>query len=76
MSKQPRVTARDVEKIARKVGFVFKRHGRGSHDIWQHFESGRILIISYHAGDTIRPGTMNQILKSLELSSGEFIKLL
>lgn len=75
MSKQPRATAREVEKVARKAGFVFKRHGRGSHDIWQHSETGRILIISYHAGDTIRPGTMNQILKSLELSGEEFRKL-
>lgn len=75
MSKQPRVTAREVEKVARKMGFVFKRHGRGSHDIWQHLDNGRVLVISFHAGDTIRPGTMNQILKSLELNAEEFRKL-
>lgn len=76
MSRQPRVTAKQVEKIAKKQGFVFKRHGRGSHDIWQHSQSGRILVISYHSGSVIKPGTMNQILKSLGLTSNEFSDLL
>lgn len=76
MTKQPRVTAKHVEKVARKLGFVFKRHGRGSHDVWQHSSSGRILVISYHSGLTIKPGTMNQILKSLELTSEKFQEML
>ncbi|KKU55897.1 MAG: YcfA-like protein [Candidatus Amesbacteria bacterium GW2011_GWA2_47_11] len=76
MTRQPRVTARQVEKVARKLGFVFKRHGRGSHDVWQHFRDSRILVISYHSGSTIKPGTMKQILKSLELTPDKFQELL
>jgi len=76
MSKQPRATAKQVEKVAKKLGFFFKRHGRGSHDIWQHSQTGRILVISYHSGSIIKPGTMNQILKSLELTSEKFQELI
>ena len=73
--RQPRVTAKQVEKAAKKLGFVFKRHGRGSHDIWQHGINGKILVISQHSGDTIRPGTMNEILKILGLPSEQFLDL-
>lgn len=73
--KQPRVTAKEVEKVAKKFNFFFKRHGRGSHEIWQQLETGRILVISKHSGETIKPGTMNEILKSLNISSEEFQKL-
>ena len=76
MSRQPRVTAKQVEKVARELGFTFKRHGRGSHDIWQHIQTGRILVISYHSGSIVKPGTMNQILKSLDLTSKKFNDLL
>lgn len=76
MTRQPRVTAKQVEKVARKLGFVFKRHGRGSHDIWQNSQTGRILVISYHSGSTIKPGTMNQILDSLDLTPDKFTDLL
>ena len=74
--RQPRVTVKQVEKVARKMGFGFKRHGRGSHDIWENSRTGRILVMSYHSGKIVRPGTMKQMLKSLELSAEEFAKRL
>ena len=70
--RQPRVTAKQVEKVARMMGFKFKRHGRGSHDIWEQQQTGRVLVISYHSGKIVKPGTMRQVLKSLELTAEEF----
>lgn len=74
--RQPRVTVRQIEKVARKMGFKFKRHGRGSHDIWEQQQTGRILVISYHSGKIVKPGTMKQVLRSLELTSEEFARRL
>ena len=37
---------------------------------------GAVLVISYHLGRIVKPGTMKQVLRSLELTAAEFVRRL
>lgn len=72
--KIPRVTAREVERIVLRVGFKFS-HSRGSHRSY-HRENCRRVIIPFHSGKIIPPGTLKNILRQAELTPEDFSKLL
>ncbi|MCD6257385.1 type II toxin-antitoxin system HicA family toxin [Candidatus Aerophobetes bacterium] len=72
--KIPRVTAREVERIVLRVGFKFS-HSRGSHRSY-HREDCRRVIIPFHSGKIIPPGTLKNILRQAELTPEDFSKLL
>lgn len=73
MSKLPLLTANDVAKILKKLGFEFKRQ-EGSHMFFQHSD-GRTTVIPNHAGEEIDRGLLNKIVKhDLKISREEFLK--
>ena len=75
MKKLPRLTGRELGKIAERLGFVFD-HQRGSHLFYKH-PDGRVVVIPYHSGEEIGPGLLNKIIKKdLRMSREEFLKLL
>lgn len=73
MTKLPQIKPRDVEKILNKLGFT-SRSGKGSHVVFKH-PGGRRTVISVH-NRPIRTGTLRAILKQVDLSIEEFLKLL
>lgn len=72
----PAVTAKQVVKVLQKVGFVFYRVGKGSHEFYIREHDHKIVMVSQHAGDIIRRKTLNAILDAAGLTIDQFRKLL
>lgn len=75
MPKLPQAKARDLVKIAIKLGFKF-RDQSGSHAVYVH-PDGRRVTIAIHPAETIGIGLLNKIIKKdLQITREEFIRLL
>lgn len=75
MTKLPQLTAVELAKIIKKVGFEFLRQ-KGSHMFFRHAD-GRTTVIPNHPGDHIGPGLLLKIVKDdLKMSREEFEGLL
>ena len=74
MSKLPQLTALEIVKIIKKLGFEFLRQ-KGSHMFFKHSD-GRVTTIPNHPGQEIGPGLLNSIIKKdLQISREEFMKI-
>lgn len=74
MTKFSQISAKDLIKILQKVGFNIISQ-KGSHIKLRKIEPvRRTVIIPNHK--IIRPGTLNNILKMVEMSKDELQKLL
>jgi predicted RNA binding protein YcfA (HicA-like mRNA interferase family) len=71
----PAVTAREVVRVAKILGFAFRRQ-KGSHAIYRRQADGARVTVSMHAGRTIPPKTLAHILADMGISVAEFRKLL
>jgi predicted RNA binding protein YcfA (HicA-like mRNA interferase family) len=69
-----RVRGRELIRALQKAGFSIIRT-KGSHHFMRH-PDGRATVIPVHAGETIGPGLLNQILNDTEISRDELQKLL
>ena len=74
MTRLPRRTGREVVAALRVAGFETVRV-RGSHTFLRHAD-GRTTVVPVHAGETIGPGLLLQILRDCRLSVPEFEGLL
>ncbi|HKI02204.1 MAG TPA: type II toxin-antitoxin system HicA family toxin [Thermoanaerobaculia bacterium] len=70
----PSVTARELTRALERAGFVLRRQ-RGSHQIYQHIQTGQRVSVPVHTGD-IPKGTLRQILRLADLSVERFLDLL
>jgi predicted RNA binding protein YcfA (HicA-like mRNA interferase family) len=66
----PSATARELQGIARKLGFSRTRQ-TGSHERWNHAD-GRAVTIPVHGGREIGPPLFFKILRQLGISLDEF----
>ena len=75
MAKLPKLTGKELAKIAVKLGFVYS-HTTGSHMVYKH-PDGRKTVIPHHANEEIGPGLLNKIIKrDFNISRDEFMKLI
>ncbi len=75
MAKLPRLSAQELSKILKKLGFEFIRQ-EGSHMFFRH-KDGRTTIIPNHPGEDIGKGLLNKIIKKdLQILREEFEKML
>ena len=75
MPKLPKLTGKELGKVAEKLGFAYS-HTTGSHMVFKHID-GRRTTIPHHAGEEIGPGLLNKIIKQdFGISREEFINLL
>ena len=75
MPKLPRLTGKELARVAIKLGFVFN-HQTGSHMIFKH-PDGRKTTIPHHSGEEIGPGLLTKIIKyDLRISREEVLKLI
>jgi len=72
--RQPRVTADEIIKVLKSLGFE-KVDQAGSHQKWKHPLTGKQTIVSYHSGEIIRPKTFKKILEGAGLTVDDFIKI-
>jgi predicted RNA binding protein YcfA (HicA-like mRNA interferase family) len=74
MSKLPLLTALDLSKIIKTMGFELKRQ-KGSHMFFQHAD-GRTTVLPNHPGEKIDRGLLNKIIKhDLQITLEEFIAI-
>jgi predicted RNA binding protein YcfA (HicA-like mRNA interferase family) len=74
MSRARRVTGRQALKALQRTGFAVIRT-KGSHRFLRHVD-GRATVVPIHAGETLGPGLLNQILKDVEIEREDFEALL
>ncbi len=75
MSKLPVVPAREVIRIAEKLGFAFDRQ-KGSHAVYLRTSDNRRLVIPDHKGRDLKPGTLRGLIEDMGLSVDEFVRML
>jgi len=75
MSKLPVVPARDVIRVAEKLGFAFDRQ-KGSHAVYLRASDQRRLVIPVHPGRDLKPGTLRGLIDDMGLSVEEFVGML
>ncbi len=73
--KLPRITSKDIIKVAVKLGFQFDRKS-GSHAIYYRDSDKRRIVVPIHSGKIIKPKTLSGIIKDMGLESNEFQSLL
>jgi len=61
-----RVRGRELIRALKKAGFSVIRI-KGSHHFMRHAD-GRATVVPVHAGETVGPGLLNQILRDTELA--------
>lgn len=75
MSKLPSVPAREVIRVAEKLGFAFDRQ-RGSHAVYLRVADHRRLVIPVHKGRDLKPGTLRGLIDDMGLTVEEFTAML
>lgn len=76
MSKLPQASGKETIKALQRIGFVAVQQ-RGSHVKLARIISGNRQIVIVPLHKTIKKGTLrNGILKPINLSIGDFVKLL
>jgi predicted RNA binding protein YcfA (HicA-like mRNA interferase family) len=66
MPRRKRITGKELIRALRKAGFEVIRT-QGSHHRLRHAD-GRVTTVPVHAGETIGPGLLGQILRDCELT--------
>jgi predicted RNA binding protein YcfA (HicA-like mRNA interferase family) len=74
MPRRKRLTGRELIRALKKAGFVVLRM-HGSHHRLKH-PDGRITTVPVHAGETIGPGLLGQILRDCDLNQNDLDSLL
>ena len=62
MPKAPRLTAQEAEAMPLRAGFAWLR-SKGSHRIYQ--AGGRRVVVPFHAGVTLHPKTVKEVLEAI-----------
>jgi predicted RNA binding protein YcfA (HicA-like mRNA interferase family) len=73
MSNLKSYTGKELMTILVSLGFSIERT-KGSHHFLTH-PDGRATVIPVHSGETIGIGLFMKILKDIEISKTEFMKL-
>lgn len=73
--KLPVVQAKDLVRVAKKLGFLFDRQ-TGSHAVYYRDQDRARVVIPMHAGRDIPPKTLWEIIENLGVTADEFRSLL
>ncbi len=73
--KQPVATAKDVVRVAQRLGFEFRRQ-TGSHAIYVRRTDQARVVIPMHGGQALKRKTLRGIIHDLRITVEEFANLL
>ncbi len=73
--KLPAIEAKDLVRVARKLGFSFDRQ-KGSHAVFLRESDQARVVIPMHSGRTIRPKTLAGILDDMGITADQLRNLL
>lgn len=71
----PAVRAREVIRVAEKLGFVLDRQ-KGSHAVYYRARDGARIVVPVHHGKDLKPKTLAGIIKDMGITVDEFVGLL
>ena len=71
MSKLPVLTADEIIRILKKLGFFFERQ-RGSHMIFKN-DNKLSIVVPMHKGEDVDRGLLRKIISDTGLSVEEFL---
>ena len=71
--KLPTATAKDLVRVAERLGFVLRRQ-RGSHAIYVRQSDQARVVIPIHKGEVKRK-TLRAIIQDLKISVEEFVSM-
>ena len=71
----PQVKAKDVVRVAKKLGFELDRQ-KGSHAIFYRISDKARIVIPMHAGRDIKPKTLQGIIEDMQITPERFKELL
>ena len=74
MPRRRRITGKQLIRALGKAGFAVIRV-QGSHHRLRHSD-GRVTTVPVHAGETIGPGLLGQILRDCDLTHEQLEELL
>jgi len=74
MSRLPALDYRHLVKKLRKLGFVYERQAKGSHELWLNLQTHQRTLVPHHAGKTLKRKTLKSIINDTGLSVEEFMK--
>jgi predicted RNA binding protein YcfA (HicA-like mRNA interferase family) len=74
VTRLPTVTARKLEAVIARLGFIPVRR-RGSHVFYRH-PDGRTTTIPHHKGRDIARPLLREILREIDVTPEDFIKAL
>ena len=73
MPRRKRVTGKELIRALKQAGFSVVRT-QGSHHRLRH-PDGRVTTVPVHAGETIGPGLLSQILRDCDLTHPQLEQL-
>lgn len=63
---------KEVAARLKRFGFVFDRHGAGSHEIWRQPQTGNKVTVPHHSKD-MAEGTLRAILREAGIDVEDFL---
>ena len=69
--KLPVATAKDVARVAQRLGFEFRRQ-KGSHAVYVRASDHRRVVIPMHSRLDLKPKTLRGIIEDLGITVEEF----
>lgn len=64
---------REVARKLRSLGWAFDRHGAGSHEVWRHAATRKMVTVPHHARD-MAEGTLRAVLREAEIDIEDFLR--
>ncbi|MDP3710817.1 MAG: type II toxin-antitoxin system HicA family toxin [bacterium] len=74
MSRDPRVTSKQIIKVVKRLGFVLSRQS-GSHEIYKNSENKRVTI-PIHGAKILHPKIVISIIRDAGITKDELKELL
>lgn len=74
MSKLPSLKPRQVISILKQLGFI-ERNVSGSHHIFRHPGTGKIVSVPIHGGHDLKKGTLRNIIRQAGSTVETFLEL-
>jgi len=62
-----------VRKKLIKLGLIFEREGKGSHEIWYYPITDRFTVLPHHGSKDIKEGTLKAVLMQAGIGTDDFL---
>lgn len=72
MAKLRELNYKELTARLKKLGFVYYRSDKGSHELWVRNSDGKVVPVPHYRGKNIRKGTVRAIIREIAVTLEEF----